>query len=55
MSEGIANATVPEIEVTPEMIEAGCREFVGFDSQLDVPEDVVREIYSAMSRAKSSV
>lgn len=44
----------PEIDITSEMIEAAYREFVSFDSRLDMLEDKVCEIYSAMSRAKSS-
>lgn len=54
MADGPALTEV-ETEITPEMIEAGRREFTGFDSRFDTPEDAVCEIYLAMSRAKSSV
>ena len=42
-----------EIEITPEMIEAGCRELALFSSVEDSAEgreDVVAAIYEAMSR-----
>jgi hypothetical protein len=39
-----------EIEVTPEMIEAGTAEFCGYDPRFEGPEDVVPEIYRAMAR-----
>lgn len=42
----IANATVPEIEVTPEMIEAGIKVFSGRKVLTDV--DVVKEVFLAM-------
>ena len=48
MSEGIANVDVSEIEITPEMIEAGTEAFCGYDSRFEGPEDVVAEIFQAM-------
>jgi hypothetical protein len=44
-----------EIEVTPEMVDAGALAFSGYDSNFDRSEDLVCEIYLAMSRARSSV
>lgn len=43
-------APEPEIEVTPEMIEAGLAELFSFDREADIPEEKVREIYLAMRR-----
>ena len=39
-----------EIEITPEMIEAGLEEFGTYDSRFDVEEDVVKRIFLAMLR-----
>lgn len=44
----IANATVPEIEITPEMIEAGTLELAGFNQDFESDEDAVCRIYRAM-------
>ena len=52
MSEGIANAEISEVEVTPEMIKAGveayCYEWRG---QREAPdeEDVAIAVYRAMA------
>jgi hypothetical protein len=51
----IANATTEfvehdEIEVTPEMIEAGREELVTFDHDFDDPRDIAKRIYIAMKR-----
>ena len=43
--------TDKEIEVTPEMIEAGVREFCSYDSDLERPKDIVADIFRAMVRA----
>ena len=43
-----------EIEVTPEMIEAGLGELMQFSRNADVYEDRVRSIYEAMVRASPS-
>ena len=40
-----------EIEITPEMIEAGVREMPGLWSPLDDPEVAVVKIYRAMAKA----
>ena len=45
---------VPEIEVTPEMIEAGTLQLARFNSDFDTPEDAVRWIYEAMVEAKQT-
>ena len=37
-----------EIEITPEMIEAGAAELVGFDGRYDFVEDGVVRIFSEM-------
>ncbi len=39
-----------EIEVTPEMIEAGIRELFGFDPEWESGAEVVERIYAAMGR-----
>ena len=41
-----------EIEITPEMIEAGVGEFLGYDSRFEEPRDAVIQIYLAMQRAR---
>ena len=41
-----------EIEITPEMIEAGCRELSLFEAN-DPPWSIVREIYLAMELART--
>jgi hypothetical protein len=51
---GKAPATETEIEVTPEMIEAGLSELLTFSRARDVYEDKVCEIYRAMVRASLS-
>jgi hypothetical protein len=43
-------STIEEIEITPEMIEAGVLEFLSFDSRFDSEEDAVTLIYQAMYR-----
>ena len=43
-----ANADVTEIEVTPEMIEAGVEALVGYDPRFDLEEDAVKKIFLAM-------
>jgi hypothetical protein len=40
------------IEVTPEMIDAGLNELVLYEPGWDCGSDVVREIYTAMERAR---
>jgi hypothetical protein len=55
-SEGVASATTAkagerdetEIEITPEMIEAGKRELALFSYETCDPDDVVCDIFSAM-------
>lgn len=42
---------LPDIEITPEMIEAGVEVFCGYDSRFEGPEDVVVEIYEAIKAA----
>ena len=37
-----------KIEVTPEMIDAGVREFFSFDRDEDDPAEIVTGVYSAM-------
>jgi hypothetical protein len=39
-----------EIEITPDMIEAGVREFCGYDPRFEQPEDIVPEIQSNDAR-----
>jgi|SRR6516225_8455567 hypothetical protein len=40
--------TEPEIEITPEMINAGCAEMASFDRRYEADEDIVARIYRAM-------
>ena len=37
-----------EIEVTPEMVEAGVEVFCAFDRRFDSEDDVVKEIFRVM-------
>ena len=41
-----------EVEITPEMIEAGIREMVRYDPRFDRLEDAVADIYETMERAR---
>ncbi len=41
-----------EIEVTPEMIEAGVLEFYSFDNRFDIAEEAVEKILRAMLKAR---
>lgn len=43
-----------EVEITPEMMAAGLREFCAYDARFEGPEDVVPEIFRAMLRAQSN-
>jgi len=43
--------TTDEIEITPEMIEAGLHEFYTYDSRFDPEEDAVSRIFRAMIQA----
>jgi len=52
MPECIANADVFEIEVTPEMIEAGEEEFLSFDSRFERESDCVARVYKVMERTR---
>lgn len=45
---------VSEIEITPEMIEAGMAELMQFSREADIWEDRLCAIYSAMVRAMAS-
>ena len=47
---GEAGAPETEIEITPEMIEAGVAEFLAYDSDYERPRDAVVEIYLAMTK-----
>ena len=37
-----------EIEITPEMIEAGAEEVIGFDPDRESPDDVAIRVYRVM-------
>jgi hypothetical protein len=41
-----------EVEVTPEMIEAGVRAFLGRSLDLEHEDDIVADIYRAMERVR---
>ena len=47
-----AGAPENEIEITPEMVEAGVSEFVKFDRRFDDEEDAVGNIYIAMEKVR---
>jgi hypothetical protein len=47
-----AGAPGDEIEVTPEMIEAGVDAYIENDRFFHLPEEIVRNIFIAMQRAK---
>ena len=47
--EDIANVDGAEIEVTPEMIEAGLDAIAGFSPREHSYEDVVRDVFVAMA------
>jgi hypothetical protein len=40
-----------EIEVTPEMIEAGADILAGYDSRFDLEDEFLRVLYLAMTKA----
>ena len=46
------DSDAPDVEITPEMITAGTREFWGHDNQYESAEVLVQRIYRAMMRAK---
>jgi hypothetical protein len=48
-----ANST-DEIEVTPEMIEAGVAAYYGSDRRFDADDEIVTRIFKSMMKAKSS-
>ena len=50
MSEGIVNADISEIEVTPKMIEAGVMSLLDYDPDFSNEEDTAVEIFKAMLR-----
>lgn len=41
-----------EIEITPEMIEAGCRALASYSERLDGDEEGACRVYRAMERAR---
>jgi len=47
-----AGAPANEIEITPEMIEAGVMAFCSFKSGMETSEEVVEEIFKKMILAK---
>lgn len=56
MSEGIANAEVPEVEITPEMIEAGVEAWSGYDECFESAGEMILRVYRAMVlRARGGV
>lgn len=53
MPEGIANVDVPEIEVTPGMIEAGVDQLLEYSVNFDDPAEVVKRVLIACLSAPS--
>ena len=53
MSEDIANVDDPEIEATPEMIEAGAREVLAYDRRVLDEYDLAEFVYDAMEKARN--
>lgn len=43
--------TATEVEVTPEMIEAGAEAMAGYDRDHDTPESIAAEVFRTMTRA----
>ncbi len=43
-----------EVEVTPEMIEAGCHEYLSYDERFERLSAAVVRIWRAMERARTS-
>ena len=41
------DASAPETEITPAMVEAGCQEFWGHDNQHETAAELVTRIYRA--------
>lgn len=48
----MADRPAPEIEVTPEMIEAGAVAFCSFDSRFELEEDAAVRVYEAMESVR---
>lgn len=48
----IANADQPEIEVTPEMVEAGVIEILKYDPELGGAADLAASVFRAMWMAR---
>ena len=51
----VAMAAPEEIEVTPEMLMAGTKEFWSFDPRFEDASDVIARIYRAMSEAANGL
>lgn len=51
MSKGVTGQRESEIEVTPEMVEAGAAAFYGYDPAFDNGETMTREILEAVFAA----
>lgn len=51
-SAGTGRRDTDEIEITPEMIEAGVADYGLFDPASDSPDAIVRSVYEAMSAAR---
>ena len=51
----IANTDVPEIEVTPEMIEAGTLAFVAYDYRFEPAEAAAVKVFQAMVAVSSEL
>ena len=49
--EDIANVDVPEIEITPEMIEAGALAFSAYDSRFEPIEVAALRVFQSMVEA----
>ena len=43
---------IPEIEVTPEMVEAGVRAAAQWDPRFEEPAGLVEQVYEAMELAR---
>lgn len=54
MTDDESVGDLDDIEITPEMIEAGCRAFALCESY-DPRESIVADVYLAMARAKAPV
>lgn len=52
MFEGIADVNDSEVDVTPEMIEAGLKAMYEYDSRFEPYDNMVHDIFRAMTAVR---